>query len=168
MQHIWDTVVDNVVCLLVLLPLMGACLVHVVSVFGTETIRRSVITNVLLTCGLAVVMVVHYNPTTAVSAAAHSSNSTAPLFQMISDVYWVAELGPKSEPSGLDIRFTVGVDGISLWFIVLTVLLSYARHCRQFAQSGSSRHVLLVGLAVGIVFDWFVRCSGRRTVLHLS
>ena len=132
MEHIeqfWATLVDNVVFLMVMLPLVGACLVVAVSGFGIESIRRTALTNVLLTLALAVLMVVHYDP------QKQSSSGQRELFQMVSaNLFWLGTKteertdGSRSEQGvgGPRVRLAVGVDGISLWLVALTALLTYA------------------------------------------
>ena len=133
MQRFWEAFLENLVFMLVMLPVFGACLVLVASRFGIESIRRTVLTNVLLTFSLSVLMVAHYDPNRK------SDEGTARLIQMKSSLRWLAEVkrvetrettreGTERTVTrrvlvGPDVRLGVGVDGISLWFISLTALL---------------------------------------------
>jgi len=95
------------VLLLVLLPLVGAVLSLVFAPYGIEHVRRVVLTNVLLSLALAVMMVLHYDPT------------AAQLLQMRSNFTWLS----PAAAGGPNIQFSLGVDGISLWLIALTAVL---------------------------------------------
>ncbi len=132
MEHVerfWTTLIDNVVFLMVMVPLVGACLVVAVSGFRTESIRRTALTNVVLTLALAALMVIHYDPDK------RSSLGHPELFQMVSEnLFWLGSRtaasttngGPEEEIAGLRVRIALGVDGISLWLVALTALLTYA------------------------------------------
>ena len=133
MLQFWRTLADNVVFLMFLLPLVGACLVLASSRLGLQTIRRTALTNVLLTFTLSVLMVGHYD------AQKQSDSGRPQLFQMITVVRWLGEQKPveirKSGPDGdtrmvveqdantPDVLIALGVDGISLWFVALTAVL---------------------------------------------
>ena len=136
----WKTLLDNVVLLLILLPLVGASLVVLSLRFGVENVRRTALTNVLLSFALSLLMVGHYDP-----AQKHPQTGVPRLIQMVSvfgwlggenhtdtarianDVVDVSRSGNRSAGGWLggrpDIQFAVGVDGISLWPIALTALL---------------------------------------------
>ena len=107
MLQFWRTLADNVVFLMFLLPLVGACLVLASSRLGLQTIRRTALTNVLLTFTLSVLMVGHYD------AQKQSDSGRPQLFQMITVVRWLGEQKPveirKSGPDG-DTRMVVEQD----------------------------------------------------------
>jgi len=133
MQHFWEAFLENLVFMLVVLPVFGAWLVLMFSQFGIESIRRTVLTNVLLTFSLSVLMVANYDPNR------RSDAGTPELMQMKSSLRWLAEVKrveiEGTTPQGVqrtarhrflvgpNVRLGVGVDGISLWFIPLTTLL---------------------------------------------
>jgi len=107
---------------MVLLPLVGAALVIAASQFGVglDFIRRFVLVNVLVTFAMSLAMVNAYDP------AKTDAQGNPQLMQMVFDAPWLG--APTSqEPGGPvigpNIRFSLGVDGISLWLIALTALL---------------------------------------------
>ncbi|MDB5389178.1 MAG: nuoM [Planctomycetaceae bacterium] len=107
---------------MVLLPLLGAALVIAAACFGVglDFIRRFVLVNVLATFALSVAMVNTYDPA-KVDAAGQPQ-----LLQMTFDTPWLgtpSKTAGSTAVTGPNIRFSLGVDGISLWLIALTALL---------------------------------------------
>ncbi|MSR59079.1 MAG: NADH-quinone oxidoreductase subunit M [Planctomycetaceae bacterium] len=98
--------------LMVTLPLAGALVLLLTARFGIEHVRRTALMNVLLTFAVAVVMVVRYDPDRV------DDNNQPQLIQMAMVMPWVGSPG-----AGPDIRFALGIDGISLWLIALSALL---------------------------------------------
>ncbi len=128
--------VPHLLLIMVALPFLGSILAASVSGLGRNQVRTIALVNVLLSFLLSVIMAWHYDPfdktetakAKAAAATAESSakvkapvrpvfKSGAALLQMETNLPW---LGAKGGP---DIRFHVGVDGISLWLICLTNLL---------------------------------------------
>jgi NADH-quinone oxidoreductase subunit M len=104
--------------LMVVLPAVGAVLVLLFARQGIAQVRRLVLTNVLITCALAVVVVSSYDPH-------HVDPSGHPqLIQMRTSLPWVETVGEQGEHTGgPDIQFALGVDGLSLWLIFLSAVL---------------------------------------------
>lgn len=126
---------------MVSLPLLGAVLVLLVGRSGVQQVRRMALTNVLLTLVLAVLMVTAYEP------QLQYKDGSPRLTQMNTTLFWLGttnwvpeEPAPERAPdaaavtsektaprkfliTGLDIRFALGVDGISLWLIALSAVL---------------------------------------------
>ena len=142
-----DALLRNIVFLICILPLVGAALTMLSSRFGTAHVRSTAITNASLTLLLSLVMAANYNPT------AEDDNGRSSDIQMTSAFHWVGPFdsmtpetdGPNRDVARgvgrlnrIDIRFAVGVDGISLWPIVLTSLLTVA--AIVVATSGDHRH----------------------------
>jgi len=127
----WRLVLDNVVLLIALFPLLGACVVAALARAGDKTVRRVAIASALATLGLSLLMVANYDP--------HRTTPTGEpvLYQMTTSIGWLRRIEEGSlngdapnmgqtageGAAGLDIRFSVGVDGISLWFVLLTAVL---------------------------------------------
>lgn len=86
---------------LVLLPLFGALAVALVPSVRTEVSRVVGITVAVATTVLAVVLALQFD-------------TGEPGFQFVSQHQWIASLG---------ISWKLGVDGISLWLVVLTAIL---------------------------------------------
>ena len=112
MLSVWETVSENVVFLMFLLPLAGAAVVSASARFGAGTIRRTAMTNALLTFFLSILMVAKYDP------QLRDDSATPQTVQMVTSVDWVGK-----EAAGLNVRIAVGVDGISLWLIALSAFL---------------------------------------------
>jgi len=112
-----------ILAILVLLPLFGALLVLVAPRVGID-VRVMALTNVLVTFVLSVLVVAAYDPGKV------NAQGEPELIQMRSDISWLGSPRPLSgnddhaPPSfGPDIRFSLGVDGISLWLVALTAFL---------------------------------------------
>lgn len=132
-EQFWNTLADHVVLLLVVMPLVGAGLVRLMRHSGSEPVYFTGMVNVWLTFALALVMVVRFQP----GQPDVSDDST----RMTSSLNWLAEWKStanagqttreadtqesgtvhKWHPVGPDVRFSVGVNRFSLWFMVLTV-----------------------------------------------
>ncbi len=124
-----QTLLDNIVFMMVMLPLVGACLVMTSAGFGIESIRRTALTNVVLSLLLAIAMVTHYNP------LKRTATGKPELMQMVShNLIWLGsehrnpadKSNSRPAVTGLNVRCAVGVDGISLWLVALSVLLTFA------------------------------------------
>lgn len=87
---------------LVLLPIIGAALIAVIPQVRAENVKAIAILTSMMTAGLGVYMLWQFD------------TSHAGEFQFSSDQSWIESLG---------ISWLAGVDGISLWLVVLTVLL---------------------------------------------
>jgi NADH:ubiquinone oxidoreductase subunit 4 (subunit M) len=137
-ERFWQSLADNVVLLMVVMPLVGAGLVRLMKSSGPEPVYFTGLVNVWLTAGLAVIMVARFEP----GQPDKSEFST----KMTSSLSWLAEwerqpiavvVGPGSavqpqtapsewRPVGPDVRLSVGVNRFSLWFLVLTVATTLA------------------------------------------
>ncbi len=106
--------------LMLVLPLFGVGLVACSAWMGVEAVRRTALTNSLLTLGLAAMMVVQYDP------GARRADGTAVTRQMRSQIRWLAAEGSSGQVAGPDVRLSVGVDGANLWFLALTAALTVA------------------------------------------
>lgn len=135
--------------LLVVIPLVGALLVRLSARFGDETVRRTAVTNVLLSTAVAVNLLVHFR--TESPAGVYPGDSFR--FQMASAAVFEAAPAADSAPlresrSRGDIRIqsveapppflplvrggkggappllrvAVGVDGLNVWFLLLIPL----------------------------------------------
>jgi NADH-quinone oxidoreductase subunit M len=136
-ERFWNTLLDNVVLMICLLPLIGAVLVLLSSRLGVGYVRQTALTNVVMTFLLSLLMIAHYNP------AAKSREGQAADIQMTSVFRWIGPIRPytkesnaeqqrtttdirqlpRAAPGRLHIDFAVGVDGISLWPIALAALM---------------------------------------------
>ena len=101
----------------VLFPLVGAVLVCVMSRSGTEAVRSSALMTSVITAVMAGVLVMNF-PTDPELAADYASI----------DIEWLSgfSAGASDElpdASGLDVRFSVALDGLSLWLFALSALL---------------------------------------------
>ncbi|MFO1021057.1 MAG: NADH-quinone oxidoreductase subunit M [Planctomycetales bacterium] len=119
-EHVLSEIVES----LVLLPLVGAVLVLTVSGLGLKAVRGVALITTLICFALSAQVAMNYNP------YKRDANGHRMLIQMKTDMPWISSSsGPHlpGEPArpnqGPDIRFSLGVDGISLWLIALTGLL---------------------------------------------
>jgi NADH-quinone oxidoreductase subunit M len=102
---------------ILLLPLIGAVLVIATSRSGIAAVRASALMTSVVTAVLAGVLVMNFpdDPQEAANYAA-------------TDVSWLAgspTISPVTAPSieSLDVRFSVALDGLSLWLFFLSALL---------------------------------------------
>lgn len=111
--------VSKIPFVMVALPLVGALFVMAASRAGIEQVRRMVFINVLVTFALAVLMVAEYDPQKT------DAHGRPQLIQMEKSVVWLGNVDADGHyvGPGPDIRFALGVDGLSLWLIALSALL---------------------------------------------
>ena len=116
---------------MVLVPLGGAVAVLASARLGLQTVRSMALVNVLLTLALAVLLVRNYQvpPTLPQSATPEAIAQTADqalqmrvAFPWTSGLPWEAKTDSESNAAP-PVEFALGVDGISLWLIVLSALL---------------------------------------------
>ncbi len=140
----WDTFVspirDHLPLWLLLLPMLGMALKTFARLLGHDVARRMMVVNLCLSSVLCLWLVVAYEPLKLASSE-EQATLLEPLvrFQFRDDVMWVGEsrtaLLERTRRNGdqqvievpirwgPDIRCAVGVDGISVWFVALSVLL---------------------------------------------
>lgn len=116
---------SQIVQALIWVPLLGAGAIVAVAASGIRTVRRIALLTVVVGFVLSLLVVQNYNP------QLKTSDGKLDLLQMRTDVAWVgspagtAVPGEEAVPAtfGPDVRFALGVDGISLWLIALTGFL---------------------------------------------
>ncbi|MBW3539637.1 MAG: hypothetical protein KY476_05145 [Planctomycetes bacterium] len=127
LERFWLELRENLAFLLLLLPLVGAVLTALSAGMGREAVRRTALTNALVSLGLVVVMVAHYRP------QAGDTEDVGTL-QMVTRLAWLpaAERAEASAVSSVRdsrepaVTISVGVDGVSLWLVAVTVVLTVA------------------------------------------
>lgn len=135
-ERFWSSLADNVVLLVVVMPLVGAGLVRLMKPSGAEPVYFTGLVNVWLTAVLALVMVARFEPGQP-DAAEFSTRMTSSLswlaeWEQPASTDVLTELGSSEtesgpwRPVGPDVRFSVGVNRFSLWFLVLTVATTLA------------------------------------------
>lgn len=133
-------------CLMVAVPLVGAVLVLFLARAGIDQIRWTALVNVLVTFALSIVLVARYQVPTDTEARAAAEQPADPgegpggfdeldlasgphPLQMRSVIPWLnwrPGSGGEGAPAGsvdTPVQLSFGVDGISLWLIVLSALL---------------------------------------------
>ncbi|MDA0587647.1 MAG: hypothetical protein O2820_04155 [Planctomycetota bacterium] len=137
---------SHVVLLLVVLPAFGAILVRLMRRAGAESVYYTAVTNVWTGLALAVLMLIGFLTGAFETSGDDSSNARPD--RLVSSILWHGELHPTVIPSssteparpsyiavGPDARVIVGVSGVSVWLILLTVAVSVV-----FVQSQSPEH----------------------------
>ena len=174
MDGLANAVFDNLVFLQICVPLVGSLLVVVVSGGGLPVVRRTACSNTFISLVLTGLMVAHYDPPDEIGV---TSGTT----QMVSILPWVSPQFPKSTPTtdddaSIDVdrvsasgaRFSVGVDGLSLIFIAIASLTSFAAVWTSPQRSTRTAGRFLWIAAVGAVVDlWCVRSARCHSVLLL-
>ena len=156
---------------LVVVPLVGIVVVWLSQRFGNAAVRRVVFTNVVMSLVLCVWMVAAYEPLKP-AATIEQASYLGPIqrFQFRSSFGWIGESRittleqTRSDGQrrivelparwGPDIRFELGVDGISLWFITLSALLvAVAMSADGGQQLNGTGFVSGTALAAGFSFE---------------
>ncbi len=151
MERLWIGLVNNSVCMLVVLPMIGAVLVQAMRPFGWETVRRTALTNVVLSLFLLIVMVANFDVGNRTNQSAMQQQPHA---QLRTNLRWT---GGRAGSGAPNIQFAVGVDGISLWPIAAIVLLAFAAVTATYGQDGKqiannySAILLLQAALIGVV-----------------
>src|SRR4030095_13364213 len=102
---------DNWLILTIFLPLIGAGLVWLLGNSGRADVRQSALITSLVTLGLAAWFVAAY-PRDGLDFA-------------VSDHPWLGNAGTT-----VNIHFSLGLDGLSLWLFALSALLT-VKICRE-------------------------------------
>jgi NADH-quinone oxidoreductase subunit M len=121
-QQTMESLVEHSVFLLFVLPLVGAVLVAVSSSLGLDVIRRTALTNVLLSSLISALMIANYEipeptaerPTRLLQMASESGSKQKPNAEARTPNQTI-KVSPKPS-SQWGIRVAVGVDGFSVWF----------------------------------------------------
>ncbi len=108
LQQFLQTILDNVVLLLVLLPLIGAVLVRTLGRLSPEGACASAMTNVWASAGLALLMVANFSVESAETADAERRG---PVWQMVSSIRWLSS--EARESSGRSLTTSATADGSS-------------------------------------------------------
>jgi len=112
---------SSLLLVIIFLPLVGAAMLWAMPEAGRKPARTLALVFTLLTLVLSVVLVSQYQPggdNRSGLYRADSAQAAAPDEFAESDFTWL-----QSASSGMDIRFSFGLDGLSLWMFALTSLL---------------------------------------------
>lgn len=96
---------EQLLWITILLPLLGACLVVVLAPWGQAAVRQSALVTAVLTLGCTAILLWNYHAQPEGYAA--------------SSLAWLGRA------STLDIRLSVGLDGLSVWLFGLSALLVF-------------------------------------------
>src|SRR5262245_60207720 len=91
-------------------PLVGAAMIAALADAGREVVRAVALVTALVTLALAATVVACYEP----------SPPPADVFA-VTDVSWLQSL--ETPDKGLNLKFSLGLDGLSVWFFGLSALL---------------------------------------------
>ena len=143
----WNSLAENSVLLLVIMPVVGALLVRIMGVSGSETVYFTALTNVWLTAGLGVILLFRFEA----NEARHPTGFLHTV-HLGSSMDWVAttealppdesvadDPSPSYRTTGPDIRFAVGVNRLGLWSILIIAATTLA--CLSTIPMGEPRLV---------------------------
>lgn len=99
---------DKLLLITLLVPLVGAGLLSLGALSGRQAVRRIALTTTLITLGLTLVLAANFPHDGELGEAGSFASSS---------FTWLGG------DSGLDVRMSVGLDGLSLWLFVLSALL---------------------------------------------
>ncbi|HEX3999658.1 MAG TPA: NADH-quinone oxidoreductase subunit M [Pirellulales bacterium] len=105
---------SNLLLITIGFPLIGVALAALAAHWGRDAVRQSALMTSLITLVLAIVVVAHY----PFGAAAGSSS----IPYAASNLAW---LGQDASLHGINIHFSVGLDGLSVWLFGLAALLTF-------------------------------------------
>lgn len=125
----FETMANHVVLLILLLPIVGAGLVRLLAKAGREAAYFTAIMNAWITISLAGVMVMHFDtnpdresPYQMVSSLGWTIQRERVPVSTVKDESSVEREFRQTRFSGPDVRLAVGVDSLSLWFVLLVVV----------------------------------------------
>ncbi|MBC7818626.1 MAG: hypothetical protein IAG10_17190 [Planctomycetaceae bacterium] len=173
----WDTLIrpvrEHLPLWLMLLPVFSAVVAGFARQVGAEAVRRTMLVNLLLSAALSVWLVAAYEPLKPVSSQEQAAR-LGPLerFQFRDSFAWVGEsrdvlveqinrrgergIAKVTAQWGPDIRFAVGVDGISVWFVALSVLLVVVGSgvCESLRPNADGRMPMAVASTPSVAWLW--------------
>ena len=108
---------SSILSALLVLPFIGALVILFMPRQWPNAIRRTALTFMLLTFGLSLFLLPEFAEffDDGLLASATSVDYAAPGFHLVENHMWVESLG---------IHYKLGIDGISLWLVLLSTLLS--------------------------------------------
>ncbi len=139
---------SQVLLILVVLPLAGAILTFAVGRRNSDWARSLALVNVLFSLALSALLVIEYDP------AKVDASGNAILTQFEVSFPWLGSAGESGATVGPDIRFALGVDGISLWMIPLTAVLmltSVLVSWTAVEENPAAYYALMLLLQTGLV-----------------
>lgn len=146
MLQFWYALLDHLVFLHVAFPLLGALLVLWIGRSSQESARRMAVCNAGVTLLLTLVMTAAFETRPGTTRGLESSLQMESNFPWINgrpSRDWPADAAPAVMP---DVRITFGVDGISLWMVALTSLLSFAIVATNAGTITHRRSTFLAGV----------------------
>ncbi len=136
MQQLFAAFLNHLTFLAVLLPVVGVLLTLASHALGPAVVRRTALTNVVLSILLVLLIVQQYEPfrlnndfqPQTTQMVSHLSWFESPNSSVVSRTLDVNQ-SPMVESGRISVFFSVGMDGVSLWFVVLTPLLLVPAIC---------------------------------------
>jgi len=108
-----DWLSDWILTLIIFLPLVGAGLICLLPSSSADAIRRLALLTAVVTLALTVVALWMFFGTSAPQTGGYALEKS---------VQWIG--GGDGPLAVLDIRYHVGLDGVSVWLFALTALLT--------------------------------------------
>jgi NADH-quinone oxidoreductase subunit M len=146
---------SQVLLILVVLPLAGAILTFAVGRKNSDWARSLALVNVLFSLALSALLVIEYDPAKVDRTKLDSNGQPTPvLTQFEISIPWLASTGETGAAVGPDIKFALGVDGISLWMIPLTAVLmltSVLVSWTAIEENPAAYYALMLLLQTGLV-----------------
>jgi NADH-quinone oxidoreductase subunit M len=109
-----------IVTLVVFLPLLWALILALMPAAAHNAIRRNAMTGSLVTLVVSLGLLALYFQQTTGDEMEYSSQAGD--FALVTQVRWLG--GAGEAPSALEVSYKVGVDGISVWLVLLTTMLT--------------------------------------------
>ncbi len=115
----------------ILLPLAAAILIVSIGSDNPSLVRRLALLASTITLLLAMFVIAQYDPGGDVYfrdriAAVVAGRETADSFEAAQTAFAVREFAWLTEATGIDVRFAVGLDGLSVWMYGLSALLMFS------------------------------------------
>ena len=106
---------SSVLLITIFFPLIGVAIIAALAPLGQAAVRQSALVTAIITLVLAATVVVRY------PHAERGSNGESPVFAQ-SELAWLSSSGTHSP---INIEFSVGLDGLSVWLFGLSALLTF-------------------------------------------
>ena len=109
-----------IITVVIFAPLVWALILALLPATAHQAIRRNAMTGSLVTLVISLALMLLYFQQKTADETEYVSQAGD--FALVTQVHWLG--GEEEGLSALDISYKVGVDGISVWLVLLTTLLT--------------------------------------------
>jgi NADH-quinone oxidoreductase subunit M len=119
---------ETALLLSILVPLLGAVVVLLVGSDNRQLVRQLALATTLVSLGLALLVVGQFQPDGDRQMQRYLENgeATTERFEAAKTAFALTEFAWLPPSSGIDVRLSVGLDGLSVWLYVLSAVLMFS------------------------------------------